>query len=229
MRTAFIPARGGSKRIPRKNIRPFLGKPMISWPIQACLESNLFSQVIVSTDDFEIADIAKGLGARSVARPAHLSGDFAGTTAVVQDFMKAEHASIKTGPFLYCIYPTSYLDSVVIRNFVEFTEASASSFAVTVGVFPNSIKRSMFLDESQRLTPLFPDKLGQRTQDLATNYFDAGKIYGGHRDLWLKTESPLADKPRAFCLESWASVDLDTDEDWKLGEALASEHKKGRI
>lgn len=191
---------------------------MISWPIRAALRSNAFEMVVVSTDDPEIERLAKRLGAEVISRSSHdLSNDFATTTAVLHDCI-AQTLAEEGDPWVYKIYPTTPASPKEVLEFVDFTELESSGFAVSVTRSLSSVQRALVMESSRALRFREPEFALVRSQDLEPTFFDAGKMYGGRKSDWLRTESPLLSSARGFELPDWLSVDLDTVEDWELAE-----------
>ena len=213
----MIPARGGSKRIPRKNLKHFLDQPMISWPIRALKESNLFSAIVVSTDDPEIAELSNFLGASVLRRNPRLADDFSHTTAVLKDAISLLVPKDQN-PWVYKVYPTTPATEIEVADFVEFTERKISGFSVSISRSAAPIQRALVTDSRQVLSFREPDFALARTQDLKPTFFDAGKFYGGRKSDWIETENPLLSSARGFELPNWLSVDLDTIEDWEMAE-----------
>jgi len=218
LRSVIIPARGGSQRIKFKNIRIFSGSPIISWPITASLETGLFDEVFVSTDNQEIADIAENLGAKILWRPENLADNFTGTTEVIQNALETALTQLSHDHWIYKIYPTSPVTPDLVKDFVEFSEKSPDSFSISVGKFRSNIERAMALTRSGELRPLSPERLHSRSQDIEDRFFDAGKIYGANVASWKSTTSPLVQGARGFIMPIWASIDIDTEDDWTLAE-----------
>lgn len=219
---AVIPARGGSKRIPRKNVKPFAGKPMIGYAIEAALRSAIFDRVVVSTDDAEIADVARAFGADvPFMRPATLSDDVTPTVPVI---LHAIAALAETG-FLptqvCCIYPAVPLidpaDLVRARDLLF--SRGGEGFAFPVAAFPSPIQRALRIDAAQSVAPFDPQHVGTRTQDLEPAYYDAGQFYWGSTGAWHSGRSPH-DGGIALRLPEWRVVDIDTPEDWERAERL---------
>jgi N-acylneuraminate cytidylyltransferase len=220
LRSVIIPARGGSQRIKFKNIRIFSGSPIISWPITASLETGLFDEVFVSTDNQEIADIAGNLGAKILWRPENLADNFTGTTKVIQDALETAFTHLSHDHWIYKIYPTSPVTSDLVKDFVEFSEKNPDNFSISVGKYRNNIERAMGLTDNGELRSLSPEHLHSRSQDLEDRFFDAGKIYGANVGAWKATTSPLLQGARGFIMPIWASIDIDTEDDWMLAELL---------
>lgn len=222
MAIAIIPARGGSKRIPRKNIRPFCGQPMLAYAIQAAQQSGCFSKVVVSTDDEEIAGVARQLGAEvPFLRPANLADDHTGTTPVVIDtIQRLDQLDIQAEHYC-CIYATvPLIQADDLKGAYQRLIASQAPFVYTVAEFGFPIQRAVRMDEQGRVAPFWPEQMAKRSQDLETAYQDAGQFYWGTRDAWLGGISPVGGKGIGHILPRHRVVDIDTPEDWHLAELL---------
>ena len=223
---AIIPARGGSKRIPRKNLLPFDGVPMIVRSIRTALESGLFDLVVVSTDDAEIAEVARAHGAQvPFMRPAALADDFTGTAAVIV------HALEQLPPFDFacCIYATAPLLQVrYLREGLELLERHADkSFAFSVCDFGFPVQRALTLDEQGALRALYPEFRNTRSQDLPKAFQDAGQFYWGRCEAWLRGEVLYSPASLPVILPRHLVQDIDTAEDWKRAEYLYAALKAG--
>lgn len=222
MRIAVIPARGGSKRIPRKNIRAFAGKPMIAYAIEAARTSGAFDRVIVSTDDEEIAAIAATHGAEiPFTRPPELADDHTPTVPVIAHAIEACQAAGMTVEWACCIYPgVPLIDAADIVRAWELLQAGDwQGYTFPVAPFPSAIQRALRLGDSSQVTPFDPAHVGTRTQDLEPGYYDAGQFYWGAAEAWLAGRSIHA-HGRAIVLPEWRVVDIDTPEDWARAEKL---------
>lgn len=220
MRIAVIPARGGSKRIPRKNIKIFCGKPMIAWSIEAAINSFCFDQVIVSTDDPEIAKIATEYGARvPFMRPRELSDDFVGTIPVVGH---ATQWCIDHGlavEKVCCIYATApFVRPEDITHGLEVLERCESKFAFSVTSYAFPIQRAIRLTDDQRVEMFEPNNFGKRSQDLEDAYHDAGQFYWGTTSAWLAGEQIFSSVASPVILPRHRVQDIDTPEDWERAE-----------
>ncbi|MBK5375330.1 pseudaminic acid cytidylyltransferase [Pseudomonas sp. TH43] len=223
---AIIPARGGSKRIPRKNLAPFDGVPMIVRSIRTALDSGLFDQVVVSTDDAEIADVARAHGAEvPFLRPAQLADDFTGTAAVIV------HALQQLPPFDYacCVYATApLLQARYLREgFERLEQHPDKSFAFSVCSFGFPVQRALTLDGQGALTALYPEFRNTRSQDLPEAFQDAGQFYWGRSDAWLHGEVVYSPASLPVILPRHLVQDIDTPEDWKRAEYLYAALKAG--
>ena len=219
MRLAIIPARGGSKRIPRKNIRDFAGRPMIGYAIGAAREAGVFDRIVVSTDDAEIAAIAKEQGAEvPFMRPLELSNDTAGTVPVIQHAMQALACPAEAR--VCCIYPgVPLLQAKVLREALDLLQTAGCDFVFPVLEFPSPVQRALTRDADGGTRSMFPEHADTRTQDLTPAYHDAGQFYWGTAAAWLSGRSPHLGA-RTLVLPSWAAVDIDTPDDWARAEAL---------
>ena len=216
---AIIPARGGSKRIPRKNLLPFDGVPMIVRSIRTAVDSGLFDQVVVSTDDAEIADVARAHGAQvPFLRPVDLADDFTGTAAVIV------HALQQLPAFDYacCVYATAPLLQVrYLRQGIELLEQrSDKSFAFSVCSFGFPVQRALTLDGQGGLSALYPEFRNTRSQDLPEAFQDAGQFYWGRTEAWLRGEVLYSPASLPVILPRHLVQDIDTLEDWKRAEYL---------
>lgn len=222
MNLAVIPARGGSKRLPRKNIRSFAGKPMIAYAIEAALACEAISRVVVSTDNDEIAAIAQDCGAEvPFRRPPELADDITPTVPVIQHAIQACRARGFHFENVCCIYPC-----VPFIRGEDLTEALAlldrhggQGYSFPVTAFTSPIQRALRRDEDGAVAPFNPEHINTRTQDLELAYFDAGQFYWGRAETWLSGANVHA-RGRVIVLPDWRVVDIDTPEDWSRAEAL---------
>lgn len=222
MTVAIIPARIGSKRIPKKNIKIFHGKPIIAYSIQAAHQTGLFNKIIVSTDSEELADIAISYGAEvPFIRPAELSDDFTGTDAVI---LHALNWLIDRGQdiqYMCCIYATApFIDPVLIRNGLELLKSAEATSAFTVTTYPYPIYRSLKITENGRLRMIWPDYMNVRSQDLSEAYHDAGQFYWADVKKYLIEKIIFSKDAIPVVLPRFLVQDIDTDEDWQRAEAM---------
>lgn len=223
---AIIPARGGSKRIPRKNLAPFDGVPMIVRSIRTVLDSGLFDQVVVSTDDAEIAEVARAHGAQvPFMRPAALADDFTGTAAVIVHALQ----QLPAFDFACCVYATAPLLQVrYLREGFELLERhSDKSFAFSVCDFGFPVQRALTLDGQGALTALYPEFRNTRSQDLPEAFQDAGQFYWGRSEAWLRGEVLYSPASLPVILPRHLVQDIDTPQDWKRAEYLYAALKAG--
>lgn len=224
---AIIPARGGSKRIPRKNVRDFCGKPIIAWTIETALGSALFDRVVISTDDEEISSLARERGAEvPFIRPAELADDFTGTDAV---FLHALNTLGLTTGIACCLYATAPFlqpDDLKRGRDVLITNNATTAFSVTRYNYP--IFRALKVNERGRVEMIWPEHCLTRSQDLPDTWHDAGQFY------WVDVAKYLVEK-RLFSLDSCPVElpslrvqDIDTEEDWKRAEVMFRLIDKGQ-
>lgn len=222
MRLCVIPARGGSQRIPRKNIKCFNGKPIIAYSIEAAIKSQCFDKVIVSTDDEEIADVAKKYGAEiPFMRPDDLSGDYVGTNAVVKHavewFIKYQHHP----DFICEIYPTApFICSTDISNGFDLMRSRAADMAFSITRFAYPIQRAVKINHDGYIKMVQPKYLNTRSQDLEEMYHDAGQFYWFSTDAILKQLPLFSSHSVPIILPSYRVQDIDTLDDWKRAELM---------
>jgi len=221
-RLAIIPARGGSKRIPQKNSKLFCGKPMISWSIEAAIESHCFDRIIVSTDDSDIADIAKYYGAEvPFMRPRELADDYTATRPVVNHAIEQATNLWGKPKYVCCIYATApFLTSTDIQQAFEKLQKTTASFVFSAGRFSYPIYRGLSVDESGRVSRIWPEFKNTRSQDLSDVYHDAGQFYWGMTDAFLNYMDPLSSDGAAHGLPATRVRDIDTQDDWDISELL---------
>lgn len=216
---AIIPARGGSKRIPKKNIKDFLGKPIIAYSIETALESKLFDEVMVSTDDKEIADIAIRYGAKvPFMRSEKTANDYAGLSDVIIEVLEQYGKLNKEFDVVCCILATApFLSEKDLVNSYSKIEKSSFNSVFPIVRYSFPIQRAMKFD-GDKIKMIWPNNLTKRSQDLKPSYHDAGLFY------WVKTKSVLADKTlwtdnsTAIEIKEQTVQDIDTFEDWKIAE-----------
>lgn len=219
---AVIPARGGSKRIPRKNIRPFAGKPVIGYSIETALQSNLFDRVVVSTDDEEIAEVSRSFGAETpFLRPQKLADDFTGTNDVVKHCLQWLRDSRYPVDIACCIYATSpFLRIEYLKKGYELLISSGKSFAFTVTTFPFPVQRAIRITKEGTVEAIFPENNFVRSQDLQEAYHDAGQFYWGKANAFLNNEVIYSPASVPVILPRHLVQDIDTLEDWQRAELM---------
>ncbi|MFW0758847.1 pseudaminic acid cytidylyltransferase [Pseudomonas sp. H11T01] len=229
-RVAIIPARGGSKRIPRKNLKLFDGEPMIARSIRTALSSGLFEQVVVSTDDEEIAALARACGAQvPFMRPATLADDFTGTAAVIVHALNTLHEQGQNFDYACCIYATApLLQTRYLRQGLDVLEQHPEkSFAFSLCGFGFPIQRALTIDAHGALASLYPEFRETRSQDLPAAYQDAGQFYWGRTEAWLRGDVLFSEKSLPVILPRHLVQDIDTEEDWTRAEYLYAALKAG--
>ncbi len=221
MKVAIIPARGGSKRIPRKNIKPFCSKPMIAYSIEAALQSKLFDRVVVTTDDEEIAQVAKAYGAEvPFMRPKELSDDFTPTIPVIahaiQELQKEAPIEIAC-----CIYATApFIRVQYLQEAYSQLIKTDSHYSFSATSFPFPIQRAIKLNPRQQVEMFQPEHFNTRSQDLEEAYHDAGQFYFGTSQAWLDGEAIFAPHSTAIILPRHLVQDIDTPEDFYRAELM---------
>jgi pseudaminic acid cytidylyltransferase len=222
MKIAVIPARGGSKRIPRKNIKLFAGRPMIAYAIDAANASGLFEHVVVSTDDKEIAEISRLCGAETpFVRPAELADDHTPTVPVVANAISTCQAFGWKIDFACCIYPgVPFIQVDDIKAGLALLQSSGANFSFPVTEFPSAIQRGLRRGPDGRMTPFSPDCEQTRTQDLEPAYYDAGQFYWGSEQAWRTTSTRLHSGSAGLVIPQWRVVDIDTNDDWARAELI---------
>lgn len=222
MKVAIIPARGGSKRIPRKNIKLFCGKPMLAYPIQAALASGCFDRIIVSTDDDEIAAVAKQYGAEvPAARPAQLADDHTGTSAVVRYELEQLIQQGAAISHCCCIYATTPLltPALLQQAWQQLSAEPELNFIFSAARFSFPIQRAL-LQTANGVSPFDKSSIGKRSQDLAPTFHDAGQFYWGRTEAWLGNKAVFGENSKMLVLPDHLVQDIDTNEDWHRAELL---------
>lgn len=224
MNLCVIPARGGSKRIPRKNIRDFCGKPMIAWSIEAAIKSNCFDRIVVSTDDEEIASVAMRYGAEMpFMRPAQLADDYTGTTAVIAHAIDWQNSHGEVPDKVCCLYATApFVQATDLQKGFDILESSGAEFAFSVTSYAFPIQRAILIAENQRVEMFQPEHFNTRSQDLEEAWHDAGQFYWGLTSAWLESKPVFSKHSIAIPLPRYMVQDIDTPEDWVRAELMFS-------
>jgi len=219
---AIIPARGGSKRIPQKNIRLFAGKPIIAYSIEAARQTQLFEKIIVSTDSDEIADVAVKYGAEvPFRRPAALSDEHTGTGVVVAHAVEWLREEGHAVTYVCSIYATAPLirPEFIAHGYDALRQSSATS-AFSVTSFPSPIFRALKVNPAGRLVMVWPEHMKTRSQDLPETYYDAGQFYWAEVDRFLKEKTFISKDAVPVILPRYLVQDIDTPEDWETAETM---------
>jgi pseudaminic acid cytidylyltransferase len=231
MNIAVIPARGGSQRISRKNIRLFAGRPMLAWSIEAAQESQLFEQILVSTDDPEIASVARSLGAVvPFTRPKHLADHHTGLIPVISHAAEWVIANYPRLEGLCCMLATAPLLQIAdLTGARQRLDEGNWEYCFSASPFPAPVQRSFQLLDSQLsgVRMLFPEHLNSRSQDLPACYHDAAQFYWGKPTAWLQQLPIFAEHSSVWLLPRWRVQDIDTEEDWRRAEILFQLVKAG--
>ena len=216
---AIVPARGGSKRIPRKNIRPFLGKPILARVVETLVASRCFAEVMVSTEDEEIAAVARAAGAAvPFARSRENANDTATTAAVLLEVLAEYRRAGKAFGTFCCVYPTAvFVTSEIIREGSELLAASGVDSVIPVLRFSFPIQRA-FRVEDGALKMFQPEHMSTRSQDLEPAYHDAGQFYWAKTSSFLEQKTLYARKAAPLVLDDMQAHDIDSEEDWRIAE-----------
>ena len=222
MNIAVIPARGGSKRIPRKNIKLFHGLPVIAYAIKTAKESGVFSEVFVSTDDAEIAEVAESFGATIPwMRPKDLSDDYTTTVSVMQDAVNKLKSSLNELEYVCCIYPvTPLLQPNFISQGLQILKDRDWDYVLSASRAETPPERFFSLDSANGVEMHFPGNKATRTQDFLPSYRDAGQFYFGRRSSWESGLQILSSRSTIIAIPRELSVDVDTLGDWHYAEYL---------
>ncbi|PCJ23207.1 MAG: pseudaminic acid cytidylyltransferase [Flavobacteriales bacterium] len=225
---AIIPARGGSKRISQKNIKSFLGRPIIAYSIECALNSNLFDEVMVSTDDAKIAKIAKKYGAKvPFLRSDKNSNDFATTADVIDEVLSSYKEIGTTFEKACCIYATGPLiDVLKVKESFEILENGNYDTVFTVVEYANPIQRAIKLNEG-KMSLFFEEHKDARSQDLEKAYYDAGQFYSFFTKMFQEKKQLWTDNTGLIVLDGMDAQDIDTMEDWKMAELKYQIKNKG--
>lgn len=222
MKLAVIPARGGSKRIPRKNIKPFFGKPMLAWSIDAARESGCFEHIVVSTDDAEIAETARALGAETpFTRPPELADDHTPTIPVIAHAVQwylDRGAAIEAACCLYATAP--FVRAADLQRGWQMLDEQPLDYAFSATSFPFPIQRAFRLTGAGRVEMFQPEHFNTRSQDLEPAYHDAGQFYWGRTAAWLAGRPFFGPDSAPVLLPRHRVQDIDNEEDWLRAEAL---------
>lgn len=223
MSICVIPARGGSKRIPRKNIKLFHNKPMIAWSIEAAIKSDIFKKIIVSTDDPEIAEIAIANGAEvPFMRPSNISDDYTNTTDVIAhacNWAKDEGLSIET---VCCLYATApFVRASDLKKAYEVLNSGDWQYVFSTGEYSSPIFRSFKKENEGGVKMFFPEHFETRSQDLPQALFDAGMFYMATSNAWIENLRIFDSHSYPIIIPSYRIQDIDTPQDWERAEILA--------
>lgn len=223
MRIAVIPARGGSKRIPRKNIKPFRGKPMIAWSIEAARASGLFEHVVVSTDNAEIGEVATHCGAEvPFLRQSALAGDYIGITDVVAHATRWASSAGWPLTAVCCILATSpFIRPSDLARGLELLESGPWAYVFSATNYAAPIFRAFKCDAEGRVEMFFPEFFATRSQDLPQALHDAAQFYWGRPEAWLEGKRIFEQHSTTLTLPRWRVQDIDTEEDWLRAETVA--------
>lgn len=222
MNLAVIPARGGSKRIPRKNIKSFCGKPIMAWSIEAARDCGCFNSVIVSTDDGEIAQVARECGASvPFVRPAALADDYIGTIEVVRHAIEWQIEHGQAPELVCCIYATApFVCAADLKRGLNALKETGCDYAFSVACFGAPIQRAIRITEQGRVDMFYPEFFDSRSQDLEQAYHDAGQFYWGRTAAWLAKKRIFSADAVPVLLPRHRVQDIDTADDWMRAELM---------
>ncbi len=222
MNLCVIPARGGSKRIPKKNIKNFCGKPIIAWSIETCIASKCFDKIIVSTDDVEIAEIAKKYGAEvPFIRSEKLSADFIGTVPVISDAVNWYIENSQKPLYVCCVYPTApFIQLSDLKDGLKIIKETNFEYAFPATNYAYPIQRSFRIKDNKRLEMFYPQHYNSRSQDLDEAFHDAGQFYWGLSDAWLNNKPIISENAKPILIPRYRVIDIDTIEDWRIAEKM---------
>jgi pseudaminic acid cytidylyltransferase len=216
MRLCVIPARGGSKRIPRKNIKEFFGKPMIAWSIEAAKKSECFDRIIVSTDDEEIATVSQKYGADvPFLRPKCLADDYAGTTPVIAHAIKWQNEHGEETSEACCLYATApFVHVGDLQKGLALLVETKSDYAFSVTSYSFPIQRAVRITKDNRVEMFQPEYFNSRSQDLEQAWHDAGQFYWGRSESWLSEKKIFREFSIPIPIPRYRVQDIDNQEDW---------------
>lgn len=222
MNIAIIPARGGSKRIPRKNIKLFCGTPMIVWSIKTALASGCFDRIIVSTDDAEIAEVAQKAGAEvPFFRPAELADDYSSTQDVIVHVLSELETQGVMPLLVCCLYPTApMVQATDLQAGLAMMQQGDLHYALSVTSFPYPIQRALQINDSGRLKMFSPEFATARSQELPAAFHDAGQFYWGTTRAWTQRSAIFGEHSAPILLPRYRVQDIDTPEDWLTAELM---------
>lgn len=227
MRLCVIPARGNSKRIPKKNIKNFHGKPIIAWSIELAIKSKCFDKIIVSTDDAKISKIAKDYGAETpFVRPKNLSDDHTETVHVISHAIQWYIRRNIKPQYVCCIYATApFVKIKDLKRGLKILKKTKCNFTFLATNYNYPIQRSFKIKNNGKLKMFYPKYLNYRSQDLEQSYHDVGQFYWGTADAWSKKKNIISTNSIPILISRESAVDIDTQEDWKIAEKVFKNFK----
>lgn len=227
---AMIPARGGSKRIPRKNIKTFCGKPMLSYSIDAAKACGIFDDIIVSTDDAEIAEVARACGASvPFMRPSKFADDYTGTRAVTNHAILSYEESIAKPEYCCCIYATAPFvqPEHLLQGYQQLVAKPDKAFSFSVTSFAFPVQRAL-KREGDGVVSMYPEFAATRSQDLEEGFHDAGQFYWGSYAGYLSDKAMFSKHSLPIVIPRHLVQDIDTTEDWARAELMYKAYLQGK-
>lgn len=217
---AIITARGGSKRIPRKNVKEFCGKPILAYSIEAALRSGLFETVMVSTDDKEIAEIAEKYGAKvPFFRSAQNANDYATTVDVLCEVLNQYKEQGKEFQYGCCIYPTApFVTAEKLQQGMKLLQEEGTDSVMPVTAFSFPPMRGMYLQDNGSINYAFPEYAQKRSQDITEMYHDCGQFYFFKPDILMQKRSIVTEHTKAMTVPELEVQDIDNESDWEIAE-----------
>jgi len=222
MNIAVIPARGGSKRIPRKNIKLFCGKPMIAWSIEAAKKSGIFERIICSTDDEEIASIARNYGADvPFVRPISMADDHIGIGQVIAHAVEWVQNQGLTPEYFCCIFATApFIQATDIQSGLKLISKKHCDYVISVTSFSFPIQRASKIEADGKVGMFYSKNYNTRSQDLEKAYHDAGQFIWASPNVWKKCRPVFTSNSYPVILPRFRVQDIDTQEDWERAELM---------
>lgn len=216
----IMPARGGSTRIPGKNIIDFHGKPIMAWPLEVLVKSHLVNEVFVSSDSKEILQVASQLGAQTISRPDNLSDNFVGIVPVVQHAINSSPKAISDEDLVLCVFPTNvWLTEGRIQEAINNFSVNVDRFVIGIARYPHSLDRSLSGEPSELLMNS-PEFAKTRTQDAKSNFYDAGYLCLGSKKMWMTSDSVFDSPVFGMELTRTESIDIDNLEDLEFAREI---------
>jgi N-acylneuraminate cytidylyltransferase len=222
MNFAIIPARGGSKRIPRKNVKDFLGEPILRRTIHRAIESGLFDEIFVSTEDEEISRVSLEAGAKVISRPRDLSDDYTTTREVIVNAIRVLASVRETdGSIITCIYPvTPLLHYSKVAQALKIAKDLTDGFVIAGIPFGAIPERGFYTDDKGSILVGNLENMDRRSQDFKEMYQDAGQFYSARCNVWTSDTHLFSTKSRIVKMKKYEVIDIDQQEEWDLAEQI---------
>jgi pseudaminic acid cytidylyltransferase len=226
---AIIPARGGSQRIKKKNIKKFYSKPILYWTIKVLRQSRLFSKIVLTTDDNQIKKIGEQLGFDYIiSRPANLGDNYTPTKPVIDHAIRVLNTKFKI-KYACCVYPCNpFLNSLDLKKSFKILKKNKKKFVFPITEYSHPIQRAFKLAKKNKVFFFSKKHELTRTQDLVKSYHDVGQFYWGLAKNWLNNKMNIHSNGIGFKIPKWRSIDIDTPQDWHRAELLFGYLKKNK-